>query len=550
VGLKKINKLRDLLVAITFFGALLLTGSFAWAAVDSSAESQQSLEMQWALQVGYFSNLQNALDLKEQLIESGFDIQVVSTGAPGEQEFRVIGGWADSPEELDTLRNEFEDATGDRGYLVQNPYLENQQQVAEENSDDPIEQPRTRYLLAQAGNAQPTGGEGMGSSGISRNNPGVFRTPQEEMDSIPGFTAAGLNIIPTLGLSVGYDDNITRANIEEIDSFFYMISPAIRVELPSDRSILAMTAAADVIRYTDSKIDNSDNWYVRGDWAWDPSTRQDFNLFAQYGEGTDARGTGRRQGDNGLLPFDPDDWKRFDYGGIWRYGAVGARGKLDVVAGATDLEYTNNRDRTYLLDRDWYYVGGTFYWRVAPKTSALAQVIYTDIDYDVADSDSEETSWLLGMTWEASARTSGTIRYGNQKKKFDNPELEDYNGPTWIAAASWRPRTYSMFTLTTTRRTQEPDGDGDYVLRKDISLAWVHDWASRFGTVVEVGYGEDDYRPDGRTDDLFYWSVGGRYMFNPHFRFGASIQGYDRDSDIEEYDYKRHIYMLTLEASF
>lgn len=546
----KSNKLKGLLASITCAGVLLLTGVFAWAAVDSSAESQQSLEKQWALELGFFSNLQTALDFKEQLIESGFDIQVVSTGVPGEQEFRVVGGWADSPEELDKLRSEIENATGDRGYVVQNPYLENQQQVAEEDGENPSEQPRARYLLAQAGNAQPMGGEGMGSSGISRNNPNVFRTPQEEIDSIPGFTAAGLNIIPTIGLSIGYDDNITRANIEEIDSFFYMISPAIRVELPSDRSILALTAAVDVLRYTDSEIDDSDNWYVRGDWAWDPSTRQDFNLFAQYGEGTDPRGTGQRQGDEGLLPIDPDDWNRWDYGGLWRYGAIGARGKLEIMAGGSDLEYTNNRERTYLLDRDWQYVGGTFYWRVAPKTSALAEVIYTDIDYDVADTDSTETSWLLGMTWEASARTSGTIRYGNEKKKFDNPELEGYNGPTWLASASWQPRTYSMFTLTTTRRTQEPDGDGDYVLRQDISLAWLHDWAPRFGTAVDVGYGEDDYRPTTRKDHIWYWSVGARYTLNPHFRFGGSVQGFNRDSDIEQYNYKRHIYMLTLEASF
>jgi hypothetical protein len=528
---------------------LSLTGGFAWAAVDPSADSPQSLDKPWALQLGYFSNLQNALDLKEQLSDSGFVIEVITTGKPGEQYYRVIGGWAHSPEDFDSLRNKYENATGERGYVVQNPYLESQQLAAEQSGDDPFEQPRTRYLLAQAGNARPMGGEGLGSSGISRNDPDVFRTPQEEMASIPGFTAAGLNIIPTIGLSIGYDDNVTRANIEEIDSFFYMISPAIRVELPSDRSILAVTAAANIVRYTDSERDNRDNWYVRGDWAWDPTSRQDLNLFAQYGEGTDARGTGRRQGDSGLAPIDPDDWKRIDYGGIWRYGAIGARGRLDVMAGGSDLEYTNNRESTYLLDRDWQYIGGTFYWRLAPKTSALAQVLYTDISYDFADTDSKETSWLLGLSWDASARTSGTIRYGNLKKKFDNPVYENYDGPTWLGSISWRPRTYSVFTLTGTRNTREPDGDGDYVLRQDISLAWLHDWATRFGTVVDVGIGEDDYRPDGRTDDLFYWSVGARYMFNQHFRLGASIQSYDRDSDIEEFSYKRHIYMLTLEAS-
>lgn len=545
----RFSKLKDLLISITCVGVLLLTSSFAWASVDSPAESQQFLEKRWALQLGYFSNLQNALNLKDQLSESGFDIEVVSTGAPGEQNYRVIGGWADVPEELDKLRSEFENATGDRGYLVKNPYLEDQQQVAEENGENLFEQPRTRYLLAQAGKMQPMGGEGMGSSGISTYDTGLFRSPQEEMASIPGFTSGGLQIIPTLGLSYGYDDNITRANIDEIDSYFYMISPAIRVELPSDRTLLALTASANIVRYSDSEIDDRDSWYVQAAWAWDISTRQDLNLFVGYTNGSDDRGTGRRQGNLGLVSIPPDEWNRIDYGGTWRYGAIGSRGKLSVTAGGSNLDYTNNDDRTYLLDRDWRHVGGTFFWRVAPKTSALAQVIYTDINYDFADSDSEETSWLLGVTWDASARTSGSIRYGNQTKKFADPDYEDYSGPTWMASVNWRPRTYSVFTLTGTRNTREPDGDGDYVVRQDISLAWSHDWGTNFVSIVDVGYGEDDYRPDGRTDDLFYWSVGARYGLNRHFRLGASVSGYNRDSQIDEYNYTRRVYMLTLEAS-
>jgi len=179
-------------------------------------------------------------------------------------------------------------------------------------------------------------------------------------------------------------------------------------------------------------------------------------------------------------------------------------------------------------------------------------LLYTDINYTAAevDSDSTETSWMLGVSWEASARTTGTIRYGNQKKKFDNPEIRNYNGPTWLASINWRPRTYSSLILTATRNTQEPDGNANYVVRQDISLAWMHEWATRFGTTVDIGYGEDDYRPDVRTDDIWYYGISARYMFSPHFRLGASWQGYDRSSDESQFSYKRNIFMLTLEASF
>ncbi len=532
--------------------ALSLMTLTAYGAVGTT---QSADERAWMLQLGYFSNLQNALDLKEQLTDAGFETETIATGDAGEQIYRVIAGWADDPENFDSLRNRIQDAIGERGYVLENPYLVQAAQLSEEPTEELFDQPHTRYLLAQAGNARPMGGESAGSAAGTGYNTDMFRTPQQEMASIPGFTGAGMQIIPTLGLSIGYDDNITRSSIYEQSSWFYIISPAIRVEIPSDHSVLAFTGAVDIYRYIDSETDNREPWFLRADWVWDISTRQDLNLFAQYGEGADQRGTGRRQGDIGLIPLPLDEWERIDYGGTWRYGAIGARGKLDLDAGGSKLTYTNYRnlpgDRpgTTKLDRDWWYTGATFYWRVAPKTSVLANVHYTDIDYKVADNDSTETAWMLGVTWEASARTSGRISYGDQKKKFDNPEYGDYSGPTWLASIDWRPRTYSVFTLTTTRNTQEPDGNAQYVVRQDISLAWVHNWATRFGTMVDVGYGEDDYRPNVRTDNLFYWSVGAHYSFNQHFRLGASIQGYDRSSDEREFDYTRNLYLLTLEAS-
>ncbi len=535
---------KTLRATLVYAGACLFISSSAWGSIDLLSEEQQ-----WVLQLGYFAQRDNALEFKQVLTEAGFEAVVVTLRDPNEQRYRMIGGWADDPEDFDSLRNRLEDVTGGRGSVLKNPYLQQVTQAAVESTGVVFDQPRTRYLMAQAGTSQPTGGESVGSTAGSAYNPGIFHTLQEQIDSIPGFTAGGMQIIPALGLSAGYDDNITRASRHEVESEFYIISSAIRVELPSDHSVLALTAATEVIRYTDSKIDDQEPWYLRTDWDWDPSTRQDFHLYGQYGEGTDERGTGRRQGDAGLTPIPLDDWKRVDFGGTWRYGAIGARGRLDLKARSSTLEYTNNREQTDLLDRDWWNAGATFYWRVASKTSLLVDLLYTDIDYDLAGSDSEETSWMLGVTWDATARTSGTVRYGNQQKKFDNPEHAAYNGPTWAASLVWRPRTYSMLTLTTTRRTQEPDGGADFVVRQDILLAWTHDWATRFGTMVNVGYGEDDYRPDERTDEIFYWSIGAQYMFNQHFRLGASLQGYDRDSDEQEFSYKRNIFMLTLEVS-
>jgi hypothetical protein len=545
----KIAICAKLFTAFVFRSVLLAVYSvLVFTPVAQASLAKLPPNQQWVLQLGYFAQRQNALNLKQVMTEAGFEVQVLATGKPGKQRYRLVSMAVDDKSELSALKSEIASQTGTVGYPVQGL-------LGDAVEEEPFSPPRSKYLVAQAGLVNGTGGGGS-VAGSNSYDPMLNRTPQETVESAAGFTAGGFQIIPTIGLSIGYDDNVTSSSRDEISSTFYMISPAIRAEMPTDHSVFSLIAGLDIVRYQDSTIDNRDYWYIRGEWAWDISTRQNLNLFGQYSEGSDRRGEGRRQGDVGLIPLEPDQWNRWDLGGEWDYGAVGARGRLTLRAGLSDLTYTNNRGNedfagTRALDRDSQFIGGTFYVRVAPKSSLFVDYLYTDINYELeTGSDSVEQSWMAGVTWDASARTSGRVSYGKLTKEFDDPDRHDYSGPTWRASISWRPRTYSVFTLSGVRNTQEPDGNGDYVLRQDIALSWVHDWATRFGTSVDVGFGQDEYRPTDRVDDLFYWGVAARYTFNAHFRFGASINSYDRNSEIEEFDYTRTVYMLSLEATY
>jgi len=532
-----------------------LSAEASWASsVATSKGQEESLAygQTWVLQMGYFANLDNAQGMQQLLTEAGYEAVIYSTGLPGNQRYKVVTGEATDQGEIEQFADDVARRTGLRGIVKPNPIDDNRVSVVA--ADDPFEPLKPSMMLAQA----ETRNSGATPMRDNAYDPMTNRTPYGEIDDMAGFNVGGVVIIPTIGASIGYDDNITRANTNEIGSSFYMISPAVRAELPTDHSVVGLTAAANWIWYSDSSQDDRDSWILSADWMWDISARQDLGLFANYTEDVDQRGTGRTQGDAGLIEQEPDAWKQFGYGGQWDYGAVGSRGRVSLLAGASDITYQNNRGDgtetvpgTTALDRDWWYWGGTFYWRVAPKTSLLANYQYTDMSYETASSsDSTIENYMLGVTWDATARTDGTIQYGVQKRNFEDPSQPDYDGPTWLASVNWRPRTYSLFTLSASRATQEPDGGGAYMLRQDVMLSWIHQWAERFGTNVDIGYGEDEYKPSSRTDDLIYWGVGANYTFNQHFRFGASITGYDRDSDINEYNYQRLVYLLTLEASF
>jgi hypothetical protein len=369
-----------------------------------------------------------------------------------------------------------------------------------------------------------------------------------------GLSFGQLKLLLTAGLTYGHDDNITRANGIPIESHFYVFSPGIRLEVPGDDSIFALTWEGESGRYDSSQLDDYDDWGLRASWDYDPTSRSSLGLFGDIREGHDGRGEGRTIGDAGLGDFDPDEYDLVSYGGYFDYGAVGSRGKLELEATHTEREYTNNRDFTRALDRQDDHFGAVFLLRIRPKTSLVFEYGVTDVSYDfqqpgIALNDSTETRFYIGVDWDVTARTSGRIEVGVLEKDFDHPGYTDFDDTVWKATIDWSPRTYSTFTLTATRETDEPDGFGQYILREDISLDWTHYWSTRFNTIVEYGVGTDEHQPLYHKDDLTYWGIEARWQLGQYFQLGIGFHDYERDSELIEFDYGRNVWLLTLEGS-
>lgn len=371
-----------------------------------------------------------------------------------------------------------------------------------------------------------------------------------------GIALGPFRIVPSLDLTYGHDDNVVLTHEERVESYFYLLSPSIRLELPTDRSVLSLAWAAEVGRYEDSEIDDYDDWFVELDWAWNPTTRHRFNAFAYWDEGHDRRGRGARQGDLALLPVAPDEWEKGTLGVSWVYGAPGARGRLMIDASVVDLEYTNNPEFTEFRDYRSDQLGASFFWRIRPKTRLGIGAEWVTFDYDpvgagasVASLDSDASYYYVGVEWDATARTSGRIDFGVHEKDFDAASRQDYDDSFWRASIDWRPRSYSAFTLSASRKTQETDGFGDFVLRRDLGLEWNHTWSRGFSTTAEIGRGNERHEPMVRDEDYTRWGISGRWQFNPYLRLGVGWRRHDRDSSQDQFVYDRDVWMLTLQGS-
>lgn len=386
-----------------------------------------------------------------------------------------------------------------------------------------------------------------------------------EVVASPGGVPFGaMTAYPAVDLTLGHDDNVIRGKSgqNKRSSSFMVVSPSVRLEGKSQANLYSLTYRADIGRYRDSSADNYNTQKLSGLASLSPTARVALDLRGEYARGTDARGSNDR-----ALPNEPDRWHSWMVGGVLGYGAPGAQGRIELEAGYTDKEYDNNRasrvvggvfqQGTEFLDRADASYGGTFFWRVAPKTQLLFQVRQTDIDYDISAStlDSKERRYLAGVTWTATAKTTGIFKIGRLKKDFDSSTRSDSSESSWEGTVQWKPLTYSTVDITTGKQMNEVTGNGtgsgDFISSKNLNATWTHSWKPRFSTSVSAGVREDDYQGSGatRSDDTDNLGLGMAYQMRRGLKLGANYTHTKRDSNVSPFDYSRNVIMFTVGAA-
>jgi hypothetical protein len=351
---------------------------------------------------------------------------------------------------------------------------------------------------------------------------------------------------PYLGVAGGHDSNLFFSDINKKGSDLFIGTVGFEVDARSSNSVFQVNAQLQDGRYTSSKEDSyiDSNVDTRLDYAID---RRNFvRAGIQYIRGHDPRGsTDRPFGEN------PDKYREGDPYFNYAFGAPGARGRIEVYYSDMFKRYINNREFTFASDRDQQEYGGAFYVRVMPRTYGLIEAREDNIRYKMPgpSTSADETRLYLGVSWEATAATTGTIKFGRLKRDFIADDLQDFSGNTWEGLVSWAPRTYSKFDFYTARQTNESTGLGNFILTSIGGMTWTHDWASYIRTSVDLRYQRDAYQGFDRTDKTWLAGLKAGYKFRRWLTLGAEYDYWKRDSSLDIYDYTRNLFLITATAS-
>ena len=202
-------------------------------------------------------------------------------------------------------------------------------------------------------------------------------------------------------------------------------------------------------------------------------------------------------------------------------------------------------------ERDTTSVNAVWFHRLGGSTTALIEVRHADYDYLLANSprDNTEDALLAGAVWEATAKTTGKLRVGYERKNFRRNDVDDLESPMWEIGIDWKPRTYSKFSLSTRQSFDEGDDGSNAIKNTSSSLAWSHGWTHRITSRVFVGYSQQDYEGQDRQDDVTNAGATLTYKIRSWLDIGVGYTYIDNNSDADDEGYKRNIYMISLTGS-
>jgi len=202
-----------------------------------------------------------------------------------------------------------------------------------------------------------------------------------------------------------------------------------------------------------------------------------------------------------------------------------------------------------VFDRKEDGLGGTFFYRIMPKTSMVFEARYKEIDYvndPAVAKDSDEQAYQAGVTWFTTAKTTGVAKIGKTYKDFDASARDDDDFTSWELGVKWSLRSYSVVNITSKSYPSETNGTGNFVINKLLDLSWGHAWSDRLSSTLQTSFRNEDYVDSPRDDDLTLYSAGMDYQFRRTISFGVNYSYSTRDSNINSQDYTDNIVLFSV----
>jgi len=331
----------------------------------------------------------------------------------------------------------------------------------------------------------------------------------EDSDSAtPVIHLGGVSAYPGLSVLEKSNNNLYRSDANKQSSLITVVSPSVQLLAKKGADAYSVVYRADLARYAQSSADDYVDHSLLLGVEMPISARASLQFKPEARLGHDDRGSTFGPG-----TATPNTWKKVGFTGVFSYGSEDSIGKLVMDVGYDDVIYQNNRTVTLGYDKTQKYLAGSFYLRVSPKSMAFVQMDNLNIAYkDTASSlNGNELRLLFGLTWKATAQTSGKFKIGQLQKSFDRAH-STYSGDSWEGSVLWSPRQSTYIEWVSGRKSSESTGVGDLVLTTNNALDLRYDLSEKIRFHLNGAQSTEEFSPSSRRDKTPSYGFKAEYL--------------------------------------
>lgn len=364
-------------------------------------------------------------------------------------------------------------------------------------------------------------------------------------------TDSGINITPLLQTGLKYDNNILSQATAKDSSAILTIAPSVNFLLDDGLNQYQLDAGIASGTYLDSSDDNYVDAVFGLSSHLEPSSSSRFDISLLANWFSEPRGTGITE----VLGSDISEPLRFaeqTAAITYEYGLMSSKARVAFDGKYYNKGYHNFDNITRVRNYDSLLFGATFFYSTNSRTDAFIELNRDAIRYDVADGlsrDSDDVKALLGVKWQATALTTGSIKLGYQRKDFTASGRENFSGVSWDATVDWQPLTYSALSFTTSRMARDPNVEGDYIRESLYGINWTHQWSDLFSSTLDARYIEEDYTGVSRADDSTMLTASLSYSMLRWLDVAIYVESLDKDSTRDTISFDKTVVGLNFTIS-
>lgn len=358
-----------------------------------------------------------------------------------------------------------------------------------------------------------------------------------------------LQIHPFLSVSGTFNDNIysTSTSTQSKSDTIMTYTPGIKLELPFGRHRTEARYYRIITRYDKFIGEDTDDAHADGIIDFSNSGRVGLRFSGVFDKGHEARGASS----TGFI----EEFRSGTGTGTLTYRLVD-RFRIQADYGRSSLDYI--LPESYFRSRVENFSALYFYYRFLPKTSAFLEVDWKRAAFKdpTLDLDNETISSFVGLSWEMTAKSRGSIKAGSLSKDFDRRSHKDFS--TGAAAIDFRHyfSDYTGLTIIGQRTVNETTlATARYVLSTGGYAEISHRFFRKLEITARGSFSTDEFSDATpldpvRKDKTVMGGGGIKYIPRDWLEFGVNYAVRKRESNLPVNDYTQHSYTASASVAF